>query len=200
MGRTPVNKSRIDNRSKQLEIANLLSPVFFEQGFSSFSTEDICAIAKKSKATIYKYFSSKGDMISFITSQKLEEIRLFAPKLADETLPYSERYKQAVNVAIESFGGISYQFLKDLKTEFLELFDLLINLKDISITLLRDFYQSGINAGEFRNLNPELLSANDDLFFTAILETDFLSDKTYSIQELFNNYFRARFQGILLSN
>lgn len=200
MGRPPVNKTRVDNLQKQVDIARKLAPVFFEQGFSNYSTEDICRITEKSKATVYKYFRSKRDMISFMTSQKLEEIKLFTTLLSDESLPYSERYRQAVEEVLKAFEGISFRFLEDLKLEYPDLFELLINLKNFSIQLLKDFYKSGIQKGEFRNLDPELLSANDDLFFTAILETDFLSDKIFSIQELFNNYFRARFEGILTSN
>lgn len=183
-----------------MEIALKLSVVFFDKGFSNYSTEDICDIAGKSKATIYKYFSSKEDMISLITSHKMEEIKQFASFLSNKDLKYQDRYKEAIELAVNAFGGISYSYLTDLKNEFPEIFAQLINLKNFSIQLLEDFYQKGIESGEFRKINPTLLAANDDLFFTAILETDFLSDKNFSIQQVFETYFNSRFQGILNLN
>lgn len=199
MGRTPVNKKRINNRSKQNEIADNLGSVFFKEGFSDVSTEELCDIAKKSKATIYKYFKSKEEIVAHITNAKLEEISKFANLLSDEKLSYPDRYKSAVELVISAFEGISYKFLNDLKNDYPPLFNGIVNLKDFSITLLEGFYQAGITSGDFINLNPKLLAANDDVFFTAILETDFLENKDFSIQELFEIYFNSRFKGILQS-
>ena len=136
-------------------------------------------------------------MLALITSNKMEEIKQFESALSNEKLKYFERYRAAVEMAVNAFGGISYLFLKDLRTEFPEMFGLLVSLKNYSIGLLEDFYRQGIEANEFRSLNPTLMAANDDLFFTTIMETDFLSDKEFSIQELFECYFLSRFQGIL---
>lgn len=200
MGRTPVNKKRVTNKAKQDEIAHRLGQVFFEHGFSNTSTEELCDIAKKSKATIYKYFQSKEEIITYITNEKLSEIERFQVFLFAEELSFSERYKKAVMLVIEAFEGISHYFLTDLKNDYPELFEALATLKNFSIALLEDFYAKGVKAGAFRNIDPKLLAANDDLFFTAILETEFLSDKSFSIHELFESYFNARFKGILKNN
>jgi AcrR family transcriptional regulator len=197
MGRTPVNKKRIDNKSKQMEIASRLGVAFFENGFSNYSTEEICEIAQKSKATIYKYFRSKEEIVEFITQMKLTEIHRFADLLSDNTMDYPERYRSAVELVINAFSGISHLFLDDLKKEYPNIFEVIVGFKNISINLLEDFYNQGVTSGGFRDLNPKLLAANDDLFFTSILETDFLTGKEFTIQELFENYFSARFNGIL---
>lgn len=198
MGRAPVNKKRINNLSKQNEIAASLGMIIFQNGFSSISTEDLCDITHKSKATIYKYFRSKEEIIAFITREKLEEIQQFSDFLYDIKLPFSKRYKNAVELVIFAFEGISYQFLFDLKNEYPQLFEAITQLKNGSISLLEDFYKSGIHAGAFRDLDPKMLAANDDIFFTAILETDFLANKDFGIKELFENYFKTRFQGLLI--
>lgn len=198
MGRAPVNKKRINNLSKQKEIAASLGVIIFKNGFSDISTEDLCDITNKSKATIYKYFRSKEEIIAFITSEKLAEIQQFSDYLADNDLPFSKRYKNAVELVISAFEGISYQFLFDLKNEYPQLFEAITLLKDGSISLLEEFYKSGIHGKAFRDLDPKMLAANDDIFFTAILETDFLANKNFGIKELFENYFRTRFEGLLI--
>lgn len=196
MGRTPVDKERINNKSKQNEIASKLSVVFFKRGFSTISTEELCEIAHKSKATVYKYFRSKEEIVAFITHKKMNEIQLFSDHLSDDSLDYALRYKKAVELVINAFDGISYKFLEDMKNEFPSLFESLGQLKDMSIKLLEDFYKKGMESGDFRSIDPRILAGNDDIFFTAILETNFLSKQDFTIKDLFEGYFNARFTGI----
>lgn len=197
MGRTPVDKERIQNLEKQTEIADALQPYFFNDGFSNASTSEICHLAGKSKATIYKYFESKEEIISFITARKLMEIQNFDRFLNDEKENHATRYKLAVRLVVDAFDGISFLFLNDLKKEYPHIFQMIFQMKNASIDLLKIFYLKGIEAGEFRGNNADLLASNDDLFFTAILETDFLSRQKHNLKELFEIYFEVRFHGLL---
>jgi hypothetical protein len=38
---------------------------------------------------------------------------------------------------------------------------------------------------------------NDNLFFSAILESDFLKNQELNLKEIFEGYFKIRFKGIL---
>ncbi|MCB9194941.1 MAG: TetR/AcrR family transcriptional regulator [Flavobacteriales bacterium] len=197
MGRTPVDKIRLQNLKKQNEIAAKLSSEFFEKGFLNVSTEDLCLIAGKSKATLYKYFESKEDMIQYITSNKLKEISGFVEKLNNENNIYPVRYKEAVELVLSSLNGISFTFLSELKIEYPGIFKTLIELKENSILLLTNFYSEGVKAEAFKDFDPKLLAALDDMFFTTMLETDFLNNKSYSVKQLFEQYFKTRFEGLL---
>lgn len=197
MGRIPVDKERIKNRKKQLEISGALAPIFFKEGFSHISTEDLCKIANKSKATIYKYFESKEDMVAFITIGKLEEINSFAGALSDESVGFSDRYINAVKLVMHALDGISYAFLSDVKKEYPALYQAILDLKNASIMLLEDFYEQGIEIGAFKIKDSKLLAAMDDMFFITLLETDFLSQHNFDLRQLFEGYFALRFEGLL---
>jgi AcrR family transcriptional regulator len=56
-----------DIRSKQRELIETAAQLFFKHGFKRVTVEEICRTAKVSKVTFYRYFSSKDEMIKYIT-------------------------------------------------------------------------------------------------------------------------------------
>lgn len=197
MGRIPVNKPRVQNTAKQKEIANSLFSLFMNEGFHSQSTEKICETSKKSKATLYKYFESKKEIIQFIIQDKLKDISKFAELITDEKIDHKTRYLNAVSLTINAIDGISPIFLKEVALVYPDIFNMILDLKELSLTLLKEFYADGIKKNVFVDLSAELLVMNDDLFFTAILESDFMSTRDTDLKTLFEGYFKIRFNGIL---
>lgn len=197
MGRTPIDKPRTKNIKKQKEITSALFPIFMEKGIHSLSTEDICKITGKSKATLYKYFESKKEMVQFILEERLSELYHFSDFLNDATFDHKTRYKNAVSVTINAIDGISPLFLSDLSEHYPDLYKGILDLKRLSLDLLKDFYADGIKKNVFMDLSADLLVMNDNLFFTAILESDFIKNQDLNLKEIFEGYFKIRFNGIL---
>ena len=148
MGRTPIDKPRTKNLKKQKEIASALFPSFMENGIHALSTEDICKITGKSKATLYKYFESKKEMVQFILEERLSELYHFNEFLNDDRYDHKTRYKNAVSVTINAIDGISPLFLSDLSEHYPDLYQGILDLKRMSLELLKDFYADGIEQNE----------------------------------------------------
>jgi AcrR family transcriptional regulator len=197
MGRIPVNKPRVQNITKQKEIAAALFDIFMEEGFIVQSTEKICELSGKSKATLYKYFESKKEIIQFIIQNKLQSISQFGELITDEKIDHKTRYLNAVSLTINAIEGITPIFLKDVSIAYPDLFKMILDLKELSLNLLKEFYADGIRKNVFIDLTAEMLVMNDDLFFTAILESDFMETKETNLKTLFEGYFKIRFNGIL---
>ena len=197
MGRTPVNKPRIQNPAKQKEIVSALFPIFMKEGFHSQSTEQLCFHTGKSKATLYKYFESKKEIIQFILEERLSNIENFGDVLFNENIDHKSRYKNAVSLTIKAIENITPIFLKDLSNVYPDLYLSILELKKMSLNLLRDFYEDGIAKNVFIDLTAEQLVLNDELFFTAILESEFLQNQKHDLKTLFEGYFKIRFNGIL---
>jgi AcrR family transcriptional regulator len=197
MGRIPVNKPRVQNLKKQKEIASALFTLFMDEGFINQSTEKICEKSGKSKATLYKYFESKKEIIQFIIQDKLKAISQFSELINDEKIDHKTRYLNAVSLTISAIEGITPIFLKDVSTAYPDLFKMILELKEMSLLLLKEFYADGIKKNVFIDLSAEILVMNDDLFFTAILESDFMNSTDTNLKTLFEGYFKIRFNGIL---
>jgi AcrR family transcriptional regulator len=197
MGRTPVDKIRSSNSSKQKNIVDALEPHYMARGIKAISADDMCEITKKSKATIYKYFDSRKEIVQQILMSKIASLSQFHTVLFNHDLDYLTRYKQAVTIATESVQDISSIFLSDLSELFPDLFEQVVNLKKLSIELLKQFYAEGIKDGAFIDVSTDILAINDELFFDAIVNPEFLRNRNLNLKEAFDGYFKIRFEGII---
>jgi len=197
MGRTPVDKIRSSNSSKQKNIVDALEPHYMARGIKAISADDMCEITKKSKATIYKYFDSRKEIVQQILMSKIAALSQFHTVLFNHDLDYLTRYKQAVTIATESVQDISSIFLSDLSELFPDLFEQVVNLKKLSIELLKQFYAEGIKDGAFIDVSTDILAINDELFFDAIVNPEFLRNRNLNLKEAFDGYFKIRFEGII---
>ncbi|HUH64852.1 MAG TPA: TetR/AcrR family transcriptional regulator [Syntrophales bacterium] len=59
---------------KKEYISKIAADVFFEKGFKASSLQDISAKGKISKAGIYHYFKSKGDILSYLLMRAAENL------------------------------------------------------------------------------------------------------------------------------
>jgi AcrR family transcriptional regulator len=196
MGRAPVNKERINNASKQQEIVDALAPHYLSKGIKSISTDEMCAITGKSKATLYKYFDSRKEIVQVILLHKIEKLSTLHTALTNSQIDYISRYQQAVRIATEVVADLSNLFLADLADLFPELYQQILDIKHLTISLLKDFYRSGIEEGAFVQANPDVLALMDELFFDAIVDPHFLSARNLQLTTLFDDYFNIRFHGI----
>ncbi len=63
------------HEQRRLQILEAASQVFKQKGFHAARTEDICATAKLSAGTVFRYFASKEDIISTIAEMEMDGYR-----------------------------------------------------------------------------------------------------------------------------
>ncbi len=197
MGRKALEKERIDNPEKKQKWAVQLLPFFQQKGLKGVTMDDIAAELGKSKATVYKYFESREEIIATLITYKLQEIQQFEDYLNDKKLLYLERYKQAVQYLSEHIGDISNLFLADLKHEQPELWNMIDAFRQYTITVLKRYYEEGIENGTFNNLHPTIMVMGDQFFVNLLSDPDFLIEQKLTIKEAFDEYFRMKFYGIM---
>lgn len=157
------------------------------------------AVAKHldvSKATLYKHFSSREEIIETALAVKLEDIGSFKESLFDDSLPYLDRYFRAIHIFFAEISGISTEFLADLKTLYPETWKKVAFFREYAASQLQLFYKQGIELGYFNNISPILLVASDKMFFDNISDPDFLQENGLSLQSAFRDYFTLRTGGL----
>lgn len=197
MGRKALDKERKNDPQKKAEWAVQLIPFFQQRGLRGVTIDDIAAELNKSKATVYKYFGSREEIIATTIAIKLEEIQKFEAYLWNKDLPYLERYKKAVQYLSEHIGDISNLFLADLKHELPNLWILVDEFRKYTIEVLKKYYQEGIDNGTFNDIHPSLMVAGDQFFVNILSDPDFLIGHQLTIKEAFDEYFRMKFYGIM---
>lgn len=196
MGRKPVKKKRIDNPQLKEEWVRVLLPVYIKNGLKSFSMDEIAAHLQISKATLYKHFKSREEIIETALIIKLSDIGSFKEQLFDENQSYVDRYFNAIYIFFAEISGISTDFLLDLKMLYPDIWKRVEFFREYAAEQLKAFYQQGIEQKLFNNISPALLVMSDKMFFDFISDPEFLKSNSLTLQEAFKDYFTLRTSGL----
>lgn len=196
VGRKPVKKKRIDDPVAKEKWVRLLLPIYIKRGLRHFSMDDVAGHLGISKATLYKHFSSREEIIEHALIVKLNDIGSFRDKLFDEDLKYVDRYFNAIHLFFSEISGISTDFLLDLKLLYPDIWRRVEFFRDYASDQLQAFYKQGIEQELFNNVSPILLVTSDRVFFDFLSDPKFLKDNNLSLQQAFHDYFKLRTKGL----
>lgn len=200
MGRKAIEKVRFDNPNKKIEWAKKLSRTFHEKGISPYTMDDIALLLEKSKATVYKYFTTKEEIVELCVEYNLSEIAKFEDILKDESMDYLVRYTESTKVFMENISLMSVEYLNDLNKNYPSLWKKITDFQEHSLQVLSNYYAVGIKKGIFNDIHPSILALSDQLFFNAILNPKFLKSNSLSLKKAFEEYFKMKCFGMLKHN
>lgn len=196
MGRKPVEKDRTENPKVKEEWIQKLAPIYLQDGMKRHTMDDIADKLGVSKATLYKYFTSRQEILEGIVRLKLEELRVFKQYLSDESVAYMDRYEKAVSSATVLLAGISNTFLLDVKEMHPTLWKTVKAFQDEALATARDFYKRGIELGIINDIDPTLIAIIDRMFIRAISNPKFLVDNKLDLQKAVEGFFSLKSFGI----
>ncbi len=197
MGRKSSDKIRKDNPEKRDELLQRIIPFLLEKGLQGVTMDKMAEAMNISKATVYKYFQSREEILAATIAVKLDEIKHFDAYLNDKEVEYLDRYKNAVQYLSEHISDITNLFLADLKTFFPHLWQLIDAFKEYCMNSLKVYYNEGIRKGYFNKINPEIMVMTDQFFLDKLTDPDFLVAHKLTIKQAFDEYFRMKFYGIM---
>lgn len=197
MGRRSSDKIRKHSPEKKEELIRQLIPFLQERGLQGVTMDDIAEAMNISKATVYKYFHSREEILAATISVKLDEIKHFDDYLNDKKVDYLDRYQNSVQYLSAHISDITNLFLTDLKTFFPHLWQMIDAFKEYCMNSLKTYYNEGIRKGYFNKINPEIMVMSDQFFLDRLTDPDFLVTHKLTIKQAFDEYFRMKFYGIM---
>lgn len=200
MGRRPGNKITLDNVEIKKEWALKLLPHFQKKGIKKFNMDQVALVLNKSKATVYKYFRSRDEILEIIVGYRLKKISQFEETIKDESLTWEERYFSAVEILSTSVGDISTPFLYDLKKYHPDVWKMIEVFKENAVESFSNFYLQGMKKNEIKKYDVSILKIADRLFFSALLDPEFLNENSLSLRTGFQQYFQLKWKGIKTSS
>lgn len=196
MGRKPVNKERIDDPELKMKWIKQLSSVYLRNGLTKFTMDDIASKLGISKATLYKYFASREEILDEVVQMRIRHIEVFEEYLADSKIAFTQRFFQTIKEASIMLAEMSNQFLIDTKHLYPELWVKMREFQDRALFVAEAFYKKGIEAGIMNDINPRLLALTDKMFIRAVSDESFLEGYEITLEEAFENYFLMKSHGI----
>ncbi len=199
MGRKNIQKIRYkDPLIKEKYILKLL--VYFqENGVRNFSMSQLANDFNVSKTTLYNHFESKEEMVEKALDYKLSVIGEYESVLENITLPYKERYRKAMLFFCVQSYDVSSRLLNEIRFYYPELWKKVVVFQKNVLLNLQSFFKIGIDIGEFKKeVNPLLLSLEDQQFFELLSNHEILERNDIDVLTAFNHHFQTKFYGITI--
>ncbi|MGB0862706.1 MAG: TetR/AcrR family transcriptional regulator [Saprospiraceae bacterium] len=196
MGRKPVEKRRINDPETRKKWIEQLMPIYMKSGLKRFTMDEISLKLGVSKATIYKHFESRLEILEAVVHSKVHEIADFEDRTMDTSIPYEIRYQNAIKSASLRIAGISNQFLLDLKELYPDLWIKIQSLQFFAGERAKAFYQEGVERGILNDFDPAWLAMTDRIFLVGLSDPQFLIDNNLTLQKALDNYFKLKSTGI----
>lgn len=180
------------DHTKYKLLKKLISSVMME-GFQHLRMDDIAKYMAVSRATMYKYFSSKEEVIAGVVQIFID----YLEKLEDRTTEDDEKwfgiwFQKLFEQSVTLVGKITDVFLKDLQAIYPDLYDDLKSALNKREKMTSEFYQDGKNKGIFNPINEKFVLLQDDILLREIIDVKYLLYNQMSIQQVLNDYYQFK--------
>jgi AcrR family transcriptional regulator len=183
---------RLENSQKLL---TKIIPVLRTKSISSLRMEDIAKHMDISKATLYKYFSSKEEIIQNVLNVYIEEIHDSRTTMEDDTISYERRFQIAYEHAMTHVLYLPEFFWSEVKKLYPALYEGIASALQHHSEQLCFFFEKGMNQGIFNRISPVLYMIQDEAVIRRIAEPSFSITHDMTIrQALFEFYVMKKHQ------
>ena len=198
LGRKALEKVRKAPTEKINQWLKLLLVKLQTIELAHLTIDDLAQLSGKSKATIYKYFGSKEEVILAACQTRIDEVTPLIKNIhQDKDTPVEVRYRQLLEEFSARLADIRISFFHDVQLYYPIAWEAISGVSDLFVNLLNDLYQQGMNMGLFRPISIELLKALDRFFVTQIITNQSIfKDPNYTLKYLIRDYLRLRLEGL----
>ncbi|MGG0188115.1 TetR/AcrR family transcriptional regulator [Bacillus rhizoplanae] len=190
--------NNIDNQVEmRKKLIFKLLPIVKKQGISSLRTDDIARYMDISKATMYKYFSSKEEIIQYIVNIYAEYITSIDQTIFEETVPFGERFQKTFEQSLLIAFYISDTLLLDLKHNAPVLYEQIIQAQNERNNKLKKFYEEHIENEVFNAVNPVLILIQDDVLLRKLFEPTILIQNNMTLYQALFDYYMLKKQQVI---
>lgn len=197
MGRRPIVKNRKEKNKKVEQWSLAILPQLKDIDLGRLTIDDLSRLLKKSKSTIYQYFTTKEEFFEYITQTKINYLYSYKEEITKEIFKLDYQYDNLVYIVTEGTKDISSFYLRQLHIHYPAAWKI---IEDFLVALLEDlkqFYIFGIEKKFFHPIPPGLLVTLDQCFIMQLIKDgDFFCKTTESIESTIKGYILLKFEGL----
>ncbi len=198
MGRKSIVKERLVLDKEQQEWIEKLTLLFLKNGIKKVSMDRVVVHLGVSKATFYRFFESRDILIEKVIENYLHQFDGFEKILHDENRDYFEMFTETFSFFSKPLLNLNNIFLKDLKLYYPKQLEKINDFQNNILNELSKYYKIGIEKKYIIDCNINILLAMDRAMIWQLTDGSFLQKNQLSITNAFEQYFKIKFQGIIL--
>lgn len=167
-----------------------------QYGLRGFTLDDITGELSMSKKTLYKYFSSKNELISEIVQKAAEVEKQRVLQEVDCCLTWFERLNAILSVY--SYPAIPFRVLNELQRYFPDEQKTIHEIRRFRQQMALTVLEEGIAKGEIRDdVDPAIMLLMFNKTVLSPMEDEFLNANDITINQLLEQMKKLLFYGIL---
>ncbi len=180
----PIKEEELDHITKKVYA------LYAKHGFSGISMDEVSRQTGISKATLYRYFTSKEDIVRGMVDymvDHLDSVRFASvEKIRDVMDGLREFYTKSVLVTAISGS----RFLNDLENKVPDCYDRYLTSKNALQKRFQDFYEESVTRGYFREFPFDLVIRQFTKMLPAIIDMDYLENIGMPLIDALREYYR----------
>ncbi|KQO17941.1 TetR/AcrR family transcriptional regulator [Paenibacillus sp. Leaf72] len=198
----------MDTKSPSLEKRNKtiqkliikIIPVLQKNGFSSLKMDDAAKYMDISKATMYKYFASKDEIIEAVVGRYVAYISdMVQDWTLTDHLSYVKSFDKVFQQSLLIAAYLSDIFLQELSSLYPHLYDRLSNEVELRNEQVREFFDRGMENDVFQRLNSVILLIQMDTMLRKMIDPKLLMLHHLSLKQALSDYYKVMRHQIIKS-
>nr|WP_255518941.1 MULTISPECIES: TetR/AcrR family transcriptional regulator [unclassified Aquimarina] len=159
--------------------------------------DDLALLMKKSKSTIYQYFTTKEEIFEYITQVRIDYLYTYKNQITEEILKLDYKCETLGRILMEGAKDVSSFFLRQLQEHYPTAWKIIEEFLCALLEDLKQFYILGIENNIFKPISSELLVKLDEYFIRQLITDDNFFDQTEeTLESIMRDYMFLKFEGL----
>ncbi len=163
-----------------------------KDSLTTMRAEDMAKYMNVSKVTMYKYFSSKDEILAMIVSIVANYLRNEEIPSTHESGAIIEGYQKSFEHSLMTTYYFPERFFHDFKAYNQSLYEKIVDAQQYRLKQLDELYRLGAEQGVFYPVNSAILILEDKLILGRILEPSFLIQHGLSLEQALIDYYEMQ--------
>ncbi|MDQ0057899.1 TetR/AcrR family transcriptional regulator [Paenibacillus harenae] len=163
-----------------------------KESLISMRAEDMAKYMDVSKVTMYKYFSSKDEILNLVISHYANFLRNEDIGSTGESEAILERYQKSFEQSLMINYYFPEQFFHDFKAYNSRLYEEIVDAQQFRLKQLDELFHLGAEQGVFYPVNSAIFVLDDELILRRILDPSFLVQHGLPLEKALLDYYEMQ--------
>ena len=178
-------------------ILNNFTTAAKEQGFKKVSLDELAAGLGISKKTVYKYFPGKKQLVAASLKKINSEMDDLVKDILESPQPTRELMIKALT-GIFMYMSANFNLIQDMHRYYPEQWTAFDKQRAARIKQAEQLIQRGIDQGQFKNIDPRIVSHSYIAAVQTVINPGFLKNKDINFDDAYKALIQIFLNGVLI--
>ena len=183
--------------NEKTRLLNQIFVLFAQCGFDGISMDEVAKQIKLSKATMYKYFKSKEDIVRDMVHEMIAHLNSVEFAFDNGIDGVLESTETVYFKGIITAAYITSKFIADLQNKFPDIYDGYVSALNALEERFKIFYELAAQNGYYKRLSIRLVGEQFKMMLPTIISNEYISTHDTTLRDVIMEYYKILLYQIL---